>query len=181
MKKLIIALLFIIICNYPAKSQGALTYSQVIQFDSINASTLYQSAKQWFILSFPSPKKVIQDDNPGLNMITGRGSLEFSTGRLLYLSYEGYLEYTVQIQARDNRVKVDITNITHINLPGNAPSSRLGLITDEEKQFKKGLSSGYHNAVAEKIKEKMSVYSKVLFLDIEKFIRNYKSKEVQDW
>lgn len=181
MKKVFFVLLLIIICNYPGTAQGALTFTKIIQFDTLSSTDLYEASKQWFILSFPSPKKVIQDDNQTLKVITGRGTLEFATGRLIYLSYEGYLEYTVQIQSRDNRIKVDITNITHTNLPGYAQSSRLGLITDDEKQFKKGLNRGPNNDVAGIIRERMSDYSKIIFSDIERFIKNYESEQYQDW
>lgn len=180
MKKLIL-LLLIIVAQSPAFAQGAQTYSSVIKIDSLNAENLYQVSKQWILLNYRSPKNVIQDDNPSMNSITGKGSIKYSRGGLSYLAYEGYLQYTLQIQARDGRIKVDITNITHENLPGNASNCSLGLITDEEKQFTKGLSKGYHNNVVDDIKKKMETYSNDLFTSIETFIKNNKSQKEQAW
>jgi len=179
MKKIVIILLFIIVCNYPAKSQGAQSYSQIIQIDSLDATALYQASKKWFILSFPSPRKVIQDDDPSMKIISGRGTIEYNIDAIS--PYGGYLEYTVQIQARDGRIKIEVTNITHTNLPGKAASCSLGLILNTDKQFTEGLNSSFHNRQTEKMKAKMKIFSIGLFKDIEEFIRNYKSKGVQDW
>lgn len=181
MKKTLLVLVIIIFCKIPAFSEGVLTYSSVIKIDSVDAKTLYQASKQWFVMNFPSAKKVIQSDDPNLNSITGRGVREYSMNKFTYMVYDGYLEYTLQIQARDGRIKVDITNITHANLPGKARECSLGLILDKEKQFQGGLSSGSHNKVVENIKETMSVFSKEVFNNIESFIRSYKSEKSQDW
>lgn len=180
MKKLIVFLL-IIVAQCAAFAQGAQTYSAVIKIDSLNAENLYQTSKQWILLNYRSPRNVIQDDNPSMNTITGKGSIKYSRGGLSYLAYEGFVNYIIQIQARDGRIKVDVTNITHENLPGNASNCSLGLITDEEKQFTKGLSKGYHNNVANDIKKKMEIYSNDLFARIETFIKNNKSKKEQSW
>lgn len=181
MKKTLLVLVIIICCKIPAFSQGALTYSSIIKIDSVDAKTLYQASKQWFVMNFPSPKKVIQSDDPNVNSITGRGSKEYSMNKFTYMAYDGFIEYTVQIQSRDGRIKVDITNITHTNLPGKARECSLGLILDKEKQFQGGLSSGVHNKVAENIKETMAIFSKEVCNSIESFIKSYKSEKSQDW
>jgi len=181
MKKALLVLIIIICCKIPAYSQGALTYSSIIKIDSVDAKTLYQASKQWFVMNFPSPKKVIQSDDPSVNSITGKGAKEYSMNKFAYMAYDGFIEYTVQIQSRDGRIKVEITNITHTNLPGNAKQCSLGLILDNEKQFQGGLSSAAHNKVAENIKETMTLFSKDIFNSIESFIQNYKSEKTQDW
>lgn len=180
MRKLIL-LFSLLVISLSLKAQNPIVYSSVIKIDSIDAKQLYEASKQWFITSFPSPKKVIQVDDPNMKFITGRGTVEFSMNKLGYIAYDGFLEYSVQIQAKDGRIKVDIINITHTNLPERAPTCSLGVVLDSEKQFQGGLSSGAHNKVIANIKDKMNVYSLELFTSIEDFIKKYQSKEAQNW
>lgn len=180
MKKLLF-LFLLIICISDLYSQAPQSYSKVIQIPNTSADTLYLLSRQWFVLSFKTPNKVIQDDSKELKLISGKGSVEYSYGKLQYLSYEGFLTYLIQIQARDGRIKVDISNIIHENLPKNSRSSNLGLITNESAQFKTGINKSYHNNVAKDIKDKMNSYSEIIFQEIEQFLMKKQLHEENEW
>ena len=181
MKKLIFSIILIISCLTQLYSQKPHSYSKIIQIPNIPADTLYLLSKQWFVTSFNTPKKVIQDDSKELKIISGRGAMEYSFGRLYYISWDGFVTYLIQIQSRDGRVKVDITNLIHENLPGYASTSNLGLITDEEIQYKSGIGKNLNNNVVNDIKKKFDVFSELIYVDIEKYILTKNLKEEKEW
>lgn len=180
MKKLLF-LALLIICISDLYSQEAQTYSKVIQIPNTSADTLYLLSRQWFVSSFKTPNKVIQDDSKELKLISGKGSIEYSYGKLQYLAYEGYVTFLVQIQSREGRIKVDVTNIVHENLPRNARSCNLGFITNETEQFKTGISRSYHNNVAKDIKDKLNSFSELIFQEIEQFLMKKQLSEEDEW
>ncbi|MDP3386062.1 MAG: DUF4468 domain-containing protein [Eubacteriales bacterium] len=180
MKKFLF-LILLIVCISELYSQEAQSYSKVIQIPNTHADTLYLLSRQWFVSSFKTPNKVIQDDSKELKLISGKGSVEYSYGKLQYLAYEGHLTFLVQIQSRDGRIKVDLTNIIHENLPRNSRSCNLGFITNESEQFKTGINRSYHNNVAKDIKEKMNLFSEKIFQEIEQYLLKRQLREENEW
>lgn len=180
MRKLLFLFLFFV-CTLNLYSQEAQSYSKVVQIPNTSADTLYLLSRQWFVSNFKTPNKVIQDDSKELKLISGKGTVEYSFGKLQYLSYDGFLSFLIQIQARDGRIKVAITNIIHENLNNNARSCNLGLITNEDEQFKTGINRRFHNNVAKDIKNKVNLLAEKIFEDFEKFIKIKKINEEIDW
>jgi len=180
MKKLILTFILSISLSL-SYTQEAQSYSKVISIPNISADTLYLLSKQWVISSFVTPSKVMQDDSKELKLISAKGSIEYSYGKFSYISYDGYLTYLIQIQSRDGRIKVDITNIIHENLPGNARTSNLGFITNIVDPYKKGVGKNYNNNVIRDIKEKMKIYSEIKFKDIEEYLNKKQVREEKEW
>lgn len=180
MKKYLLTVILILTTGY-LYSQEPASFSKVITVPNITADTLHLLSKQWYLLNFVNPQKVIQDDNKEMKIVTLRASVVYSYGRISYLAFEGYVSYLIQIQSKDGRIKVTITNFYHDNLPGNDPNSQLGLILNEEEQFKKGLAKGYKNNVAKDIKAKMEVIANTIFTDIERYMNHAKLKSEDNW
>lgn len=180
MKKIILILFLSLLYNL-SSAQEPLTYTKIIPVNGKSAVDLYSYSKKWFITSFVNPKQVIQIDDPTLNLISGNGSMEYSKGGLLYLSYDGWIKYTIAVQVKDNKIRVQLTNIIHENKPSYASASCLGLIKDVDVQFTSGSGKKYHNNVVDDIKNKSSILFNSISKSIEDFINSPNSTANDNW
>ena len=171
MKKLIILSIFLCIAVM-AMAQEPMTYSKVIQADSLDKTSIYVALRAWFSETYKSSNAVIQMDDKDAGIIIGKGTTKYSYGGMVYSCYEGYVNYTVKVQIRDGRYKAEVSNINHEVLPGNSKGCILGLITTAEKHSEKGMQKGYDNKVADDIKSKMKEYSEKLFTGMETATNN---------
>lgn len=181
MRKLFLFTLVLILTTFQSFAQGPMSYSKVIEVTGKSAKDIYTLSKNWFVITFASPKDVLQVDDPASNMISGKGAKEYKMKGLSYLAYEGWVNYIILIQARDGRFRIEITNIVHENIPGNAKSCQLGLIRDMDEQFTQGANRSFHNKVAEDIKAKMSLFADETFKNIESYITSNSTPANQEW
>lgn len=179
MKKLFFGVLFTLLVFIGYSQEFSIT--KVITAEGKNAVDMYGAAKDWIVRSFPTPQKVIQVDDPSRNYIACRGTMEYSKGFMTYAAYTGYVEYTLIIESRDGRIRVQITNVSHRNVPPGSASCSLGLILATDKQFTKGALKGYNNNVCKDIKEKITKLSENIFLSIEEHIKSSSSPQNEDW
>jgi len=135
-----------------AIAREPLTYSKVIQADSLDKTSIYVALRAWFSETYKSSNAVIQMDDKDAGVIIGKATTKYSYGGLVYRCYEGYVNYTVKVQIRDGRYKAEVSNINHEVLPGNSKGCILGLITTAEKHSEKGAQKAYENKVADDIK-----------------------------
>lgn len=180
MKKLLIILAALFI-GTTINAQEAMTYTKIIEAPGKDAKTLYQNSKTWFATNYQNPKKVIQVDDPSQCMLSAKSNVDYSHGGLSYLSYEGWVEFTILIQCKDGRLRVQVTNLTHTNVPGHASQSNLGLILNMDNQFTSGMQKKFNNNVAADIKAKMKVKSDEIFDSLEKFIKSNNSVVNDEW
>lgn len=180
MKRLFIVLT-ILFFGVNINAQEAMTYSKVIEVPGKDAKTLYQNAKTWFATSYKNPSKVIQVDDPSQFMISAKSNVTYSHGGLSYLSYDGWVDFTILIQCKDGRIRVQVTNLEHRNRPGNAPQSQLFLILNTDNQFTSGVQKKWNNNVAADIKAKMKITSDEIFNSIENFIKSSSSIVNDEW
>jgi hypothetical protein len=180
MKKfsIILILLFVTILSY---SQNIMEYSKVIQAEGISAVDLYSITKSWISLKFVRPKKVIQVEDPTKNYISCNASSIYSYGTLQALAYDGEVHYTIVIQSRDGRVRVEMTNLIHENLTTNNRNCNLGLLYNIDNQFTKGVYKSFNNKVAKDIKYKMLLLFDEICDSLEDFVKNPESSHNEDW
>lgn len=74
------------------------SFSKVINFEGKTADELYSYSQSWITNTFSTPNKVIQLDNPDNRYISCKGTEEFSMGKMTYLAYDGWVDYTLIIQ-----------------------------------------------------------------------------------
>lgn len=89
---------------------GIVTYSGVVQIDSLNKDQLYLLAKKWFVNTYKSAKAVIQLDDKENGVITGKGTFAFSS-----LVNDTYIDHTISIFVKDGRYKYVLTNFIYEN------------------------------------------------------------------
>lgn len=181
MKKVVLLALFVF-SSLSIFSQEKLLLEKVITVDSVQKEYIYNSIKEWIGLNYVSAKKVIEIDDKEAGLIIMNATTTYTMGKLRYLAYDGYLSYTIKIQIKDNRFKVEITNFLH---KSNSETYReywsLGLLTNStEFQGKcSGLEKPYFNNVWIDLKQKSEVLSNELIRQIEKI--DFSNKKEDNW
>lgn len=110
-------------------AQAPLSYSQVIQQEGVDAQTLYDLTRNWFAQSYVNSKAVLQDQNSGKEL-TGHGSIVFETN-MQYSSIEGYIEYLIDIQFKDGRMRIEMGHFKHVPEKKVAFDNQMGILVKE--------------------------------------------------
>lgn len=172
MKKIV--LILILGSSTTLFAQNSLTYSKVITTDSVGKNAIYVAVKDWLASTYKSAKDVIQMDDKDAGLIIGKANFDYSYGGLIYACYSGYIDYSIKIQVKDNRYKVEVTGFNHIVQSGKGKNCELGLITTDEVHSTKGGQKNYDNKVWADIKIKAEEYSNTIFLSLENKTKDLK-------
>lgn len=183
MKRIAFVSLMLVLCA-GMFAQEPLSFSKVIQTDSVPKDQIYFGVKEWVGTAFKSAKAVIEMDDKDAGLIIVRPAEKYNMKGLQYLGFEGYLRYAVKIQIREGRFRVELTNFTHENLPGNCKDCVLGLITTDEQYPRRTGMAGKvpMNKVWKDIKVKAENLANLYFAELEKiqFNSGINSQE-DDW
>ena len=188
MKKYFLILFFVVL-SLASNGQKPYSYSIVISEEGLNAEQLYDATKSWFAYAFKDSKAVLENQNPGKELI-GKGSVTIVFTGLSYKGMTGSINYTLDIQFREGRLKLDITNFVHTGQPvGYAYTTNMGLVLDSLPKDLKELGGNF-----EKLQFRMNykrfhkdaiVLCKSTAFQISEslsnFIRNKKTKEEEEW
>lgn len=102
---------------YQTATQTELNPSQVFDSQGNSKDKIYSSAKMWIAENFKSAKSVIEYDNPSDGVIIGNGRIPYPCegmecmGKGLWM-----VDFTMKIEAKDNRFKTSFSNLT-LELP----------------------------------------------------------------
>ena len=155
-----------------SNAQENLTFSKVIQTDSVGKTKIFTTINDWFATTYKSASDVIQMSDKEAGIIIGNGSMSYGFGKLAYSCYDGYIKYTIKIYVKDNKYKVELTNFMH---SGNGPQCNLGIITTSDVYTSSGMSKNAHNKVWEDIKLKIEQNSNDIFISLENKTKIMKS------
>ena len=168
-------------CN----AQKPFELSTVIKQDSLSAQELYEATKSWFAESYVNSKAVIRDDNPG-KQITGKGSIKYNPG-FSHASIEGFIEYLIDIQFREGRLKLTTRNFDHQAGHRALFDNNMGILVDSlPTDFKSIGITGYNRKTMYKYYFKSAKpLCEATFLDIveslKKFLAKRKFESKEDW
>lgn len=109
MKKIILSLTIACLAHI-GFAQNPLSFSTVINEEGVDAQTLYDLTNNWIAQTFKDANTFLQ--KPG-EEITGKGKMNFSTN-MQYSSIKGFIEYSVNVQFKDGKLKLTLGNFTHI-------------------------------------------------------------------
>ena len=93
---------------------GTVTYSGVVNCDSMTKEALYLKAKRWFIKTYNSGKDVIQLDDKENGEITGKGNFQID-----YYARAPYISHTVSIYVKDGKYKYIISQFAYADNQNN--------------------------------------------------------------
>lgn len=103
-----------------AKAQEPVSFERVYKVDSIGKDIIFSKIKEHFVLKFKSPRFFsTQDRETGL--LIGKAQFDFQKKGFAYSCYCGGIDFSVNIQIREGRYKVVLSDFKH------APNGMCGL------------------------------------------------------
>lgn len=172
MKKLLLLLSFVLLCS-GTYSQEELKFSKVIQSPTNSDKLSLHVALRSFVASYyKNSQNVIQMDDKEAGIIICKATTIFPSPSLTLSAYEGFLDYTLKLQSKDGRVRVEVSTFMHHNLPGNQKAANIGLLTTSDVYATSGIQKKYHNKVWLMLKEKAVTTSEDIFAKIEEYLSN---------
>lgn len=125
MKKFILSLIFVCLAMI-GYAQKPLSFSTVIYKHGVDAQILYDLTKNWMAQTFKDSNTFLEQSG---EEITGRGRMTFSTN-MQYSSIKGFIEYSVNVQFKNGKLKLTIGNFTHIPEIVAYFNNDMGLLVD---------------------------------------------------
>lgn len=90
----------------PFNEEGVVVFSKIANAPNCSASDIYNAAKLYIVETFRSANDVIQLSDSDNHLIVGKGFNYVSSDDLL--SSSGYLYFTIKIQCKDGRFKIEV-------------------------------------------------------------------------
>ena len=183
MKKLFLLLFVSMGYFFSSYGQEKLTFSKVIEVKDVDKTSIYISLRDWISTYYRDTQEVLQMDDKDAGIIIGKAIFLYSMNKLAYAAYEGKIWYSIKLQVKDGRFKVEMLNFIHENKKVNAPTCNLGLITIAENYTDKGAQKFFHNKVWKDIKVKSERESNSIFSDLEKLAASIQTvkEDSDDW
>lgn len=188
MKRLFFSLL-VMAFSITVMAQKPLSYSTVIQADSLSAAKLYQATKAWFSNVYVRANYVVQNDIPNKE-VSGRAKLTLAISSLSYSGMSGFITYFIDVQFRDNRLKFTMSDFTHEPLREVMYNNHMGTVLDSLPDdlktlggdFEKSNHRMYYKAFWKRAKPACDEQFKTLSESLTSYINKYKpdSKE-ENW
>lgn len=132
MKKLLLFIfLFIGNITYAQDVASPISKIDVFSVDSVSADELFNRAELWIAETFKNPDRVVKLKNRETHQIILSSMCDFTYSKLWNGSggVSGPLTYTIKINTRDGRCRIEITDFYHT---AAMRSYSTGLITDTD-------------------------------------------------
>lgn len=100
----------------PRDENGKVLFSEVIQADSMKATTLYGNAKLWFANTFKSAKDVIQVDDKEAGRVVGKAWQDIYI-KVLGMPSQTKLWFSISVQVKDGRYKIEMYDLKYEQYP----------------------------------------------------------------
>lgn len=162
-------------------AQEKLAFSKVIKADSVSADGIFVSIKEWLSMEFKRGNDAIELEDKEAGLIVAKGNYPYRKKGIMYMWAEGKLVYTINIQIRDGRFKVTLTNFKLMRGEKQYDDA-FGVLTTEEVFTEKGAGKKQYNEVWKDTKIIAQGISEDWFnrfASIE--FQNYKKDTSEDW
>lgn len=179
MKKLLF--LSMLLFSISSFAQEELTFSKVIQSETgADKAALYASLRSFVSTYFHDSKQVIQMDDKDAGILICKATSIFDSPSLMLSAYEGWIDYNLKLQARDGRVRIEVSHFFHHNKPGNQAKAQLGVLTTAEEYADSGMQKKYHNKVWLLLKEQAEDISNKAFAGVEKAVKEGATSDTKE-
>lgn len=163
--------------------QDALTYTEVIQVDSISKNELYNRAKLWLATAYNSANDVLQIDDKDAGQIIGKAIIRYNP-TVLFGSGEtkGSIKYTVKIFLKEGRYKYEITDFIHKPYGGQYGKYSVGLITTADQcPNPKSMAKKWSTKIWNDCKDQIENNMRVLIAGLQHAMTKQTESETDDW
>jgi len=149
--------------------QNPVSYSNVINIEDNSSSVnLYSNIKTWIALNYVSAQNVIQMDDENSGVLVVKALFDYVSPKHPNY-YSGVINYTLKIQVREKRYRVELSDFIHASELGGENS--FGLITDENRtSFRFGLQKA-ELQINEDIRQVTKLHAESLMNSIENGIK----------
>lgn len=144
MKKVLI-LLVLLMGAVVSYAQKPLELSEVINAEGLTAQQLYEISKNWMARTYVDSKAVMRDDNPGKEL-TGKGKTKLEITTLVYSGMSGYINYTIDIQFREGRLKFTMNSFYHEPTKKVMYDNDMGVVLDSLPDDLKSLGGHFEKS-----------------------------------
>jgi len=154
----------------PKDEYGKVHFSKIISSNELSQEETYNKSKVFFINNFNSGKDVIQLEDKNNSVIIGKGNtpIEIQSGKY---KFSGLMSFSIKIESKDNKCKVDIYNIVY----NNDSPAEIFFNQETEKNYKK--ANGKAKTIMENYRDQ--TLEKVAFLE-SKLTEEFNKKN-EDW
>lgn len=155
MRKMILLLLVMLSLN--AYSQEAITYTEVVNVDSLTTKKeLFNRAKVWFSETYKDANKVIQLQDEENGQIIGKAKIPYESKILVSSAgTRGFISYTIKVFSKDGRYKYEITDFIHESISAQYSQFGFGLITTSDQANNVPGSKSWYVKVLNDIKSRI--------------------------
>lgn len=175
MKKIIFGILvFLSGQSFCQSTVTTVTYSEVIQMDSISKNELFNRARMAFVTIFKSSKDVIQLEDKENGKIIGKAVFNYNPtifiGNMLT---RGIVRYSVTIQVKDGRYKYEITDFRHTTDKPTSDMS-MGLLTtsleapEGMRPYERRWASNVWEDIKSQAKHEATILAQMIILEMNK-------------
>lgn len=155
-------------------AQTPLEFEKIIETNESKES-VFPIIKEWIATKFVSANDVIQMEDIASGIFVIKGKSPYYHPKALYSCYNGTIEFTLKIEVRNNRFRIQLFDLNHI---ANVNSQcALGPLTTASIHSTKGLSKGYNNKVWVLLKEDAFVLASRVIDGLEKAVNQKNSKD----
>ena len=154
-----------------------LVYSQVIEVPNTTKDILYDKLKQWMATAYKNFSKVVQLDDKNAGTMVGQANMSFQVKSFSMTCSTGYVNYTIKLFVKDNKFKIEMSQMEHQARAGSVQACSLGFLTDSENYKDKGLTAGPYNKVWVQLKQDTKTYFDGLVENLQNDIKNIKSDD----
>lgn len=135
-------------------------YQRIVEIPNVKQDVIYENSRQWVAKSFKSANSVIQYQDKTAGSIIGKGNVDFSCANFLkcYGRTQPVLEFTFQIDAKDEKARVSFSDINIHHPAGYASGTMAQAITypattEQEKTQVKTILDNAINSLSTDIKK----------------------------
>lgn len=168
-----------------AQEAKNLSFTQVIKVENKSKSDIYSGLRAWVAKYYRSAQSVIQMDDRESGVIIVKALFPYNFGKMMYAAYEGKVDYTLKLQARDGRFRAEMDNFIHsIGIDHATHTNKncnLGLITTAELYTDKGAQKKFHNNVWNDIKAKAEAESLEAFKSLNAITDFNEDEKSEEW
>lgn len=112
------------------------TYQKVVEIPNTKQDAIYEGSRQWVAKNFKSANSVIQYQDKATGTIIGKGNMPYvCTGVDCVVSFPPSLEFTFQVDAKDNKARVSFSDL-NVHYPAGY-SAMFGAVAETNKKIYK--------------------------------------------
>lgn len=178
-KTILLVALSLFSFSLAAQESEKLSFVEVVPVEGVSSDELYNRAEMWVATAFQNSNKVVKYRNKENKQLILNPNTDFSYSKLVGSEgARGVIEYTMTINIKDNRYRVEITDCFHRSY--SQTFAGYGILTGDSIPSKwptKKWSQSIWNELQLKMKQEISIVS----ISLKKAMTVSENSQAEDW